>query len=49
MKFNFQRLAIGFGALVLIASTVESGAFALLGPFQPWMQVTNGVILSGDI
>jgi hypothetical protein len=49
MKFNFQKLAIGLSAMLLFASTFESCAFALLGPVQPWMQATNGVILSGDI
>lgn len=28
---------------------MESGAFALLGPVQPWMQATNGVISPDDI
>ena len=36
-------------AAFLIASTIESGAFALLGPVQPWMQMTNGVIYADDI
>ena len=49
MKFSLQKLAIGLSAAFLLISTVESGAFALLGPVQPWMQTTNGVILDGDI
>ena len=49
MKFSFQKLALGLSAAILLAATVESGAFALLGPVQPWMQATNGVILPGDI
>jgi hypothetical protein len=49
MKFSLQKLAIYLSAVFLIASTVESGAFALLGPVQPWMQTTNGVISIGDI
>lgn len=32
-----------------MAVTPKSGAFALLGPVQPWMQATNGVIFPGDI
>ena len=30
-------------------SAPNAGAFALLGPVQPWMQTTNGVIFPGDI
>ena len=36
-------------AFFLIASTEQSGAFALLGPIRPWMQTTNGVFFVGDI
>ena len=49
MKSHFQKPAICLCAAFLIASTLKSGAFALLGPFQPWMQATNGVIVPGDI
>jgi hypothetical protein len=49
MKNHFQRLAIFLSAVFLFAATTKSGAFALLGPVQPWMQSTNGVINSGDI
>lgn len=51
MKFTCPPLAICLSVAFLIASTIESGAFALLGPFQPWMQTTNGVInvYYGDI
>jgi hypothetical protein len=49
MKFNLHKLAIGLSAMFLLVSTVESGAFALLGPVQSWMQTTNDVIVSGDI
>ncbi len=49
LKFRLQNLAICFRAAFLIASTVESRAFSLLGPVQPWMQSSNGVINSGDI
>ena len=49
MKFNLHKFVICFGVVFLIASTDESDAFALLGPVQPWMQTTNGVIQPGDI
>jgi hypothetical protein len=49
LKFRLQNLTICFSAAFLIASTVESRAFSLLGPVQPWMQSSNGVINSGDI
>ena len=49
MKSLFQRITICLAAIILFASTVESHAFALLGPVAPWMQATNGVIQSGDI
>ena len=49
MKFNLHKFVICLGAAFLIASTDESDAFALLGPVQPWMQTTNGVIFPGDI
>jgi hypothetical protein len=49
MKFSLQKLAIGLSAAFLLVSAVKSGAFALLGPVQSWMQATNGVILDGDI
>jgi hypothetical protein len=49
MKFSLQKIAIVLAAAFLMASAVESGAFALLGPVQPWMQATNGVIQPGDI
>ena len=35
--------------LVLGLSTTSSRAFALLGPFESWMQATNGVREPGDI
>lgn len=49
MNFIFQKIVVCLAATILLASTVESHAFALLGPFAPWMQATNGVIQSGDI
>lgn len=49
MKFRLRKIAIGLGVMCLIFSTIESEAFALLGPIQPWMQTTNGVIFPGDI
>jgi hypothetical protein len=41
--------AICLSAVLLIASIIQSSAFALLGPVQPWMQAANGVIFNGDI
>ena len=35
--------------LALGLSAPSARAFALLGPVQPWMQTTNGVIFAGDI
>ncbi len=35
--------------LALGLSAPSASAFALLGPVQPWMQTTNGVIFPGDI
>ena len=32
-----------------IGSPTKTRAFALLGPVEPWMQATNGVIWAGDI
>ncbi len=49
VKFSLQKVAVCLSAACLFASTDKSGAFALLGPVQPWMQVTNGVIGPGDI
>lgn len=49
MKFRLQNLALCFSAAFLIATTEKSDAFALLGPVQPWMQSSNGVIQPGDI
>ena len=49
MKLRLQKCAICLSAMFLIASTEQSGAFALLGPIQPWMQTTNGVFFAGDI
>jgi hypothetical protein len=49
MKFSFRALALVLSVAILIDSTVNSNAFALLGPVQPWMQVSNGVLLPTDI
>ena len=49
MKLSFNRVSVWLGAVCLIVSTERTHAFALLGPVQPWMQATNGVILPGDI
>src|ERR1022692_1841493 len=49
MKFNHHTVMIYLSTAFLIASTFESAAFSLLGPIQPWMQMTNGVFSIGDI
>ncbi len=49
LNFNFRKITLLLAATFLIAATYNSGAFALLGPVQPWMQSTNGVINAGDI
>jgi hypothetical protein len=49
MKFNHHTVTIYLSTAFLIASTFESAAFSLLGPIQPWMQMTNGVFSIGDI
>lgn len=49
MRANRHVFGICLCVTLLITSAVESMAFALLGPVQPWMQQTNGVILPGDI
>ena len=49
MKLNLQNLTIVVSAALLVTSTLKSNAFALLGPIQPWMQMTNGVFAPGDI
>jgi hypothetical protein len=47
MKLGIHTLYLS--AAVLIASTSGTRAFALLGPVQPWMQASNGVLLPNDI
>ncbi len=49
MKSSLQKFAICLSAIFLIASIVKSSAFSLLGPFEPWMEYTNGVRQVGDI
>lgn len=49
MKLSFNRVSVWLGAVCLLVSTVHTQAFALLGPVQPWMQASNGVIFPGDI
>ncbi len=49
MKPRLQSIGLCLSLAVLVASTVASDAFALLGPIQPWMQTSNGVINPGDI
>jgi hypothetical protein len=40
----FAVVCLAFGL-----AAPDARAFALLGPVQPWMQTTNGVIYPGDI
>ena len=49
MKFKLQNLAFGLIAVFVFAAPANSRAFSLLGPVQPWMQPSNGVIVPGDI
>jgi len=49
MKLNFKRISVWLGAACLLVSTLRTSAFALLGPVQPWMQATNGVLRPDDI
>lgn len=49
MNLSFKGIAVWLGAACLLITSVRTHAFALLGPVQPWMQATNGVVLSYDI
>jgi hypothetical protein len=49
LNSSFLKIAAWLGAALLLLSTFNAHAFALLGPVQPWMQVTNGVIQPGNI
>jgi len=46
MRLTLQKFALCLSVAFLIASTLESGAFALLGPFETWMTTTNGFVPS---
>ena len=48
-RAGVKLLVVGLGAGCLLLSTFRCQAFALLGPVQPWMQATKGVVLPGDI
>lgn len=49
MKRSF-RLALALGTYCLTAfSVMQSKAFSLLGPFESWMEYTNGLRQVGDI
>ncbi|MDR3460370.1 MAG: hypothetical protein P4N60_23320 [Verrucomicrobiae bacterium] len=43
MKISFKKIAVGLGMTCLLAAPFKTFAFALLGPYEPWMQATNGV------
>ena len=45
----FRKFTIYLGVICLLNFQAKTFAFALLGPIQPWMQASNGVILPGDI
>ena len=49
MKFKLQNIAFGLITAFVFASPANTSAFALLGPIQPWMQASNGVVWPGDI
>jgi len=42
-------LSLAVMCLALGSSVTRTSAFSLLGPVQPWMQSSNGVIYPGDI
>jgi|ERR1039458_405723 hypothetical protein len=43
MNLGFKKIAVWLGAACLLGSTVRTHAFALLGPYEPWMLETNGM------
>jgi hypothetical protein len=43
MNLGFKRIAVWLGAACLLASPIRLHAFALLGPYEPWMQESNGL------
>jgi hypothetical protein len=44
------RIALTLGiSCLMVFSAARTGAFSLLGPFQPWMQQTNDLRQQGDI
>ena len=49
MMIRLQGWVITLGTVCLLLVATKAEAFALLGPIQPWMQESNGVILPGDI
>ena len=48
-KISISMIALRLGAIFFIASVVDCGAFALVGPVQPWMQTPNKLIQPGAI
>ena len=49
MKLFTHQISVWFSVACLLAWPVRSPAFALLGPVQPWMQMSNGVVFPSDI
>src|SRR5471030_3108557 len=49
MKHDPQKFAIWLSAALLLVSAVNTKAFALLGPYEHWMQETNGLRQPADI
>lgn len=45
----FTKIAIYLGIICLLVFREKTFAFALLGPIQPWMQLTNNAIAWDDI
>jgi hypothetical protein len=49
MKLSLNKIKVWLGAACLLGSMVCTHAFALLGPYEPWMQQTNGMRQPGYI
>jgi hypothetical protein len=49
LKSLFKKFVICLGVTCLLNFQAKTFAVALLGPIQPWMQITNGAIAWDDI